>query len=67
MLKIFCLSILLFAAPNLFGDPGSSHIIRAKMTLKGKEYVGYFKVWGYLYLTKDSLNYDPSKFTRQAK
>src|SRR5688572_27991469 len=67
MIKVLWLSVLLLTAQNAFGDSGTSHIIRAKIIFQGKEHVGYFKVWGYLYLTSDSLKYDVPKFTRQAK
>jgi hypothetical protein len=67
MTKIFWLSVLFIVAQNAFADPGTSHIIKAKIIFKGNERVGYFKVWGYLYLTNDSLTYDVPKFTRQAK
>lgn len=66
-MKALCLSILLLLSQNAFGDPGTSHIIKAKISIQGKEHVGYFKVWGYLYLTIDSLKYDVPKFTLQAK
>lgn len=66
-MKALCLSFLLLTAQHAFGDPGTSHIIKAKINFQGKEHVGYFKVWGYLYLTNDSLTYDVSKFTRQVK
>jgi|JI102314A2RNA_FD_contig_31_8350962_length_2110_multi_4_in_0_out_0_2 hypothetical protein len=65
--KAFWIFVLFNVVQNAFADAGSSHIIKAKIIFKGKENVGYFKVWGYLYLTKDSLTYDVPKFTRQAK
>jgi hypothetical protein len=67
MIKALWISVLFLATQNAFADPGTSHIIKARIILQGKEHVGYFKVWGYLYLTNDSLKYDVPKFTRQAK
>jgi hypothetical protein len=67
MKKTLWISVLFLVVQSAFADPGTSHIIKAKIILKGKESVGYFMVWGYLYLTNDSLAYDVPKFTRQAK
>lgn len=67
MKKALWMSFLLLVWQSAFADPGTAHIIKAKIVFEGKERVGYFKVWGYLYLTNDSLSYDVPKFTRQAK
>src|SRR5688500_1737695 len=67
MTKTLWISVLFLVVQTAFADPGSSHILKAKIISKGDERVGYFKVWCYLYLTNDSLTYDVPKFTRQAK
>lgn len=67
MIKVLVTVILFLTAQITFADPGTAHIIKAKITVKGKEHVGYFTVVGYLYLTKDSLSYAIPKFTQQAK
>ncbi|HEY5824590.1 MAG TPA: hypothetical protein VIT44_09500 [Cyclobacteriaceae bacterium] len=67
MMRALHLSILFLLVQNAFGDPGTSHIIKAKISFQGEEHVGYFQVWGYLYLTSDSIKYDVQKFTHQAK
>ncbi|MEJ1239693.1 hypothetical protein WBG78_16270 [Chryseolinea sp. T2] len=67
MIRALSLSVLFLLAQNAFADVGSSHIIKAKVIFKGKEQVGYFQVWGYLYLTEDSLNYDAPEFTRKVR
>ena len=67
MKKVLWISVLFLLVQSAWADPGTSHIIKAKITFKGKERVGYFVVWGYLYLTNDSLSYDVPKFTQQAK
>jgi hypothetical protein len=65
--KAPCLLIFFFVVQGALADTGAAYVIKAKINFQGKEHVGYFKVWGYLYLTNDSLKYDIPKFTRQAK
>jgi hypothetical protein len=71
MKTILAILILnLFLISEVSADPGASHILKARIKLDDKEYVGYFNVWGYLYLEKDSLTSwtkDISKFTYQVK
>jgi hypothetical protein len=71
MTKVFSILTLLFLLTlDLSADPGTSHVLKAKIKCNDKVYIGYFNVWGYLYLHEDSLKSwtkDTGKFTNHVK
>lgn len=68
--SVFCILTFSLFTTLAFADGGSAHVIKARVTVDKKEYVGYFQVAGYLYLNMDSLKSwtnNVTGFTKRAK